>query len=81
MVNSHGGHQQPPEVLQLWLAPKRRAAPKRAAPKRRVEGSRIDPTLVGGRLVRPPSAPRLEGKKRSKSPGRRQAPQARLLSQ
>jgi len=71
-----GGHQAPPEVLQLWLAPPRRVAPKRPKSRGKLSSrGRIDPRLVGHNLVRPGSAPVLDGQprrgRRSKSPAAR----------
>jgi hypothetical protein len=58
-----GAHQQPPEYLQLWMAPPRRVArpaksPQRAPPIRSHRSAdQLDPQLVGVRLIKPGAKP------------------------
>ena len=51
-----GAHQQPPEYLQLWMAPAK--SPQRAPPIRSHRSAdQLDPQLVGVRLIKPGAKP------------------------
>uniref|UniRef100_A0A7S2G6A3 Uncharacterized protein n=1 Tax=Haptolina brevifila TaxID=156173 RepID=A0A7S2G6A3_9EUKA len=83
-----GVHQQPPDVLQLWLSPPAdRVTPVRAGAKGPRSGSRgrvptsalldgpqLDPRLVGAQLVRPGSAPTIGGTKKRRGKALKRAP-------